>query len=454
MGPVMNFSGAFGSSLHDHPAKRAALDEARRKARLERRNNNPGPGAYDVKRPLSSTGDLAGSTAFKSKSARSPMDDALREAGDPGLYTPSVGSFGKSAMSSFNKTVQSGSGNFGSRTKRAELVVPNDAPGPGSYDAKEPARPEAKEGSAFASRAKRGTYVGKTITPGAGEYEPRPTSAKIPGGESAFRNRDDRFHRSIEQELLAHVGPGSYGQGHNTIKSKAGKTPSARKAPFSTTASLKRGEQAAVKADSAPGPGAYNAQERMKDMVALAGSTAFKSKSERGTDNILKESGDPGLYHPNVGSFSHSAKSSFNKADLSGSGHFGSRTKRAELNAPGDGPGPGTYDAKEPARPEAKQGSAFASRAKRGTYVRKDTTPGAGEYEPRPTSAKIPGGESIFRSREERFKITAEDDEIAQVGPGSYGQEQHTIKQRNSKGADRVSSAFASTSIRQTFPMV
>ena len=49
-------------------------------------------------------------------------------------------------------------GNFGTRTKRAELSVPNDAPGPGTYDAKEPVKPEAKQTSAFASQTKRGAY--------------------------------------------------------------------------------------------------------------------------------------------------------------------------------------------------------------------------------------------------------------------------------------------------------
>eukprot|EP00966_Prymnesium_polylepis_P145338 3356385-Prymnesium_polylepis.1 len=109
--------------------------------------DTPGPGAYDAKARASDNTSLAGSTAFKSKTERKP-DEALKEVGDPGLYNPTEHSSLASTMTkSFNKSQQSGSGNFGTRTKRAELSVPNDAPGPGTYDSKEPAKPEAKQGS-------------------------------------------------------------------------------------------------------------------------------------------------------------------------------------------------------------------------------------------------------------------------------------------------------------------
>ena len=51
------------------PSKRAALDAARIKARQAKLAQGPGPGSYDVRPPQSSTTDLAGSTAFRSKSA-------------------------------------------------------------------------------------------------------------------------------------------------------------------------------------------------------------------------------------------------------------------------------------------------------------------------------------------------------------------------------------------------
>merc|ERR1719446_2046909 len=182
----------------------------------------PGPGSYNASRQASDNVNLAGSAAFKSKTERKP-DETLKEVGDPGLYNPFEStSLSVSMSKSFNKSQQSGSGNFGTKTKRAELSVANDAPGPGTYDAREPAKPEAKQGSAFASQTKRGAYAKKEVTPGAGEYEPRQQGEHISGGDSMFKNKDDRFHKGIEVEMQAHVGPGSYAQGQNTIKSELG----------------------------------------------------------------------------------------------------------------------------------------------------------------------------------------------------------------------------------------
>merc|ERR1719446_62039 len=178
----------------------------------------PGPGSYNASRQASDNVNLAGSAAFKSKTERKP-DETLKEVGDPGLYNPFEStSLSVSMSKSFNKSQQSGSGNFGTRTKRAELSVPNDAPGPGTYDSKEPAKPEAKQGSAFASQTKRGAYVRKEVTPGAGEYEPKTANEKIAGGDSMFKNKDDRFKKNIELEQQAHVGPVSYQQSEFTVE--------------------------------------------------------------------------------------------------------------------------------------------------------------------------------------------------------------------------------------------
>ena len=185
----------------------------------------------------------------------------------------------------------------------------------------------------------------------------------------------------------------------------------------------------------------------------LAGSTAFKSKTERKPDETLKEVGDPGLYNPFEGKgVSGLAGQSFNKSQQSGTGNFGTRTKRAELSVPNDAPGPGTYDAKEPAKPEAKQGSAFASQTKRGAYTRKEVTPGAGEYDPKVQGeAHVEGGDSMFKNKELRFKKSAEIESQAHVGPGSYSQEQMTIKSDFQKNIGHVSYAFASTTLREGF---
>ena len=205
-------------------------------------------------------------------------------------------------------------------------------------------------------------------------------------------------------------------------------------------------------AGDTPGPGSYNASRQSGDGVALAGSAAFKSKTERKPDETLKEVGDPGLYNPFEGSsLSANMSKSFNKSQQSGSGNFGTRTKRAELSVPNDAPGPGTYDAKEPAKPEAKQGSAFASQTKRGAYVRKEVTPGAGEYDPKAAADKVAGGDSMFKNKDMRFKKSAELEQQAHVGPGSYTQTDFTVEKNYNSNVGKVSSAFASTVLRDSF---
>uniref|UniRef100_A0A7S3ABY5 Uncharacterized protein n=1 Tax=Haptolina ericina TaxID=156174 RepID=A0A7S3ABY5_9EUKA len=261
-----------------------------------------------------------------------------------------------------------------------------------------------------------------------------------------FKNKDDRFRKNIEAELQAHVGPGSYAQGQNTINSELGKTTSKLGAAFNTTA---KKEWDLDSGAEVPGPGAYNSSLQGTDGQRLAGSAAFKSKTERKPDETLKEVGDPGLYNPydNTSLASNMSKS-FNKGQQSGSGNFGTRTKRAELSVPNDAPGPGTYDAKEPPKPEAKQGSAFASQTKRGAYAKKEATPGAGEYEPKLAGDSITGGDSMFKTKDDRFKPNSELEQQAHVGPGSYKQDDHTVQQSFSENAGKVSSAFASTVLR------
>ena len=179
------------SGGYANPSHRARDDESRMRARQARYGLNPGPGTYDPKRQNSTSVEVAGSSAFKSKSDRK-TDGSLREVGDPGSYNP-YDNMGVAAQStrSFNKSQSTGSGGFGTKTRRAELSTPNDAPGPGTYDAKLPNSPEAKQGSSFASQTKRGAYLPKQQTPGAGEYDPSMRNLdRVGGGDSvrALRN--------------------------------------------------------------------------------------------------------------------------------------------------------------------------------------------------------------------------------------------------------------------------
>ena len=204
------------------PSHRASADEARMRARQAKRSLNPGPGTYDPRQLGSTAEQMAGSTAFKSKSDRK-ADATLAGNGDPGAYNPYDGSTMAAVSSrSFNKSQQVGASGFLSKTRRAELSTPNDAPGPGTYDAKTPSSPEAKQGSAFASQTKRGAYLSRQQTPGAGEYDPSTRNMdRTRGGDSMFRNKEGRFKKSMELEYSAHVGPGSYSADHETVAKRS-----------------------------------------------------------------------------------------------------------------------------------------------------------------------------------------------------------------------------------------
>ena len=112
----------------------------------------------------------------------------------------------------------------------------------------------------------------------------------------------------------------------------------------------------------------------------------------------------------------------------------------------------GSYEPRLPAKPEAKHSSAFSSSTKRGdAYLVKNVTPGAGEYEPAAIATgkqRIMGGDSMFKNKDERFKKSMELEYSAHVGPGSYAQGDRTVELDFKKGSGKVSSAFASTSLR------
>ena len=226
-------------------AARAALDEARLKARLERNQRTPGPGAYDARLPHNSNTvrrtpiskppsrslptchrtipvQNAGSAAFKSSTKRG-KDAELTFMGDPGSYDPHTATeLGTLSKKSFGKSLQSGAGGFGSTSKaRQELVQPGDgaSPGPGSYTIVEPGKPEAKQTSGFASKTKRGQYAKASDAPGVGSYEPILQQPAVLGGQSSFKSGAQRFKTTDTSE--SHIGPGTYSVEADTITAKA-----------------------------------------------------------------------------------------------------------------------------------------------------------------------------------------------------------------------------------------
>jgi len=356
-----------------------------------------------------------------------------------------------SAQKTFNKTQQTGIGGFGTTSKRAEFSTVSEAPGPGAYDARVPEGPSAKQTSAFASSTKRGAYTSAAdrSTPGVGAYNPKSLGdGEIVGGGSAFKSTQQRF-RAESADHNAVVGPGSYSQDTNTMEQNVSRTAAARggNASFGTTSK----KEFSHFISDAPGPGEYEAPTST-GAADTRPSSAFKSKTLRSQDMCTKDVGDPGAYDPFSGS-SLSAQKTFNKTQQTGIGGFGTTSKRAEFSTVSEAPGPGAYDARVPEGPSAKQTSAFASSTKRGAYTSAAdrSTPGVGAYNPKSLGdGEIVGGGSAFKSTQQRFKKESADHN-AVVGPGSYSQEESSISRKSASAVGKVSSAFASTTLRDGF---
>ena len=234
------------------PSQRAAFHKARSLARQARRAGTPGPGSYDVKKPERSADNLAGTTAFKSGSEGTVVQK--NKTHDPTRYTPrNGGSISERAFRTHNKPSQQGEGSFGHKATRAgvrDFKEPSMiGPSPTTYSPQslDELRPDEHRGSAFSSQTKRGAYVGREVTPGAGEYEASSPDKRVPGGESTFRDRVQRFPTDEEAERTAQLGPGSHTplQGSVDYKLKSGElaSPGVRGTPAFASESDARAEE-------------------------------------------------------------------------------------------------------------------------------------------------------------------------------------------------------------------
>ena len=429
--------------LRSLAASRAAIDEARIKARLEKQQRTPGPGSYDAKLE-GGPSRYAGSSAFKSKSMRG-KDAVVDGKGDPGAYNPMEGrELASDAARSLNKSAQTGSGAFGSKAKRGTQMVSSDTPGAGSYDPKEPGYDGPKQGSAFASKTKRDSIGAKTVTPGVGTYEPKAVIERTLGGDAAFKSKDDRIMKDKTKEATAAVGPGSYDMSKGSIQAEQ---EGQGKAAFGSKAK----KELHMATGDVPGAGHYNPQLPGDAAPSRPGS-AFKSRTVRGKDAVMAHVGDPGQYNPMEGrELASDAARSLNKSAQTGSGAFGSKAKRGTQMVSSDTPGAGSYDPKEPGYDGPKQGSAFASKTKRDSIGAKTVTPGVGTYEPKAVIERTLGGDAAFKSKDDRIMKDKTKEATAAVAPGSYDQSQKTFTKEVNESRGKVSSAFASTSLRTNF---
>ena len=139
-----------------------------------------------------------------------------------------------------------------------------------------------------------------------------------------------------------------------------------------------------------PGPGSYEPQRAGSTTKSLAGTSAFRSKSDgRFAASYLREMSDPGHYTVAYGTVADSKRAarSFHASDRKGAGGFGSVSKRFEFVIR-SGPG-AIYDVTPPwLDAEAKRGrqsAGFLTTVQRSAWVmRKGTreTPTFAKYFP------------------------------------------------------------------------
>ena len=197
-----------------------------------------------------------------------------------------------------------------------------------------------------------------------------------------------------------------------------------------------------------PGPGSYDPRSPMSTSSRMAGSAAFRSLSRRHVASALREMGDPGQYNPSNGTIGKES----GPTSRSGSESFGV-TDRSDRWTKGPArPGfAGSYDSqgrllRGPAanyetRPNwtdkrcGKLGSNFwkSKTVREATYLQRLKTPDAIDYDVSATLKRTTGGDSMFRSRDARFKqqwLGADSPPLNQYMPGNFTIA-HAIRQKS-----------------------
>ena len=339
----------FGGTV---PRVSAMAEQAARAAR---------EGGADAAYDISTTGAFAAvakkskkpSAAFASKSTKETAVK-LDMGGDPGLYDAYGGSSMGQASKSFNKSINSGAGGFGTTAVRdtgANIATAAEyTPGPGAYTAAKStafgasASVSTAGSAAFASSTaldSRNATIDVTDAPSGPAYDAHlADSMAVAAAKSHNKSSSGTMGKSKRMADVVEAAPGDY-----TLPTAFGASKSAStlsNVGFGGTASRSDAFEAKEAA-----PGDFYLGQGAFDLKSTGGvSAAFKSKSERGNSVKLNEVGDPGAYNPydNTTLAAQTSKS-FNKSLQNGAGGFGVGAKRSELTLVNDAPGPGAYDA-------------------------------------------------------------------------------------------------------------
>ena len=422
------------------------------------------------------------SAAFASKSVqRTTM--AKEDGPAPGAYN-AYGSGGSSSFSSksFNKSMASGSGGFGTSVKRTMDMgkpPPEDVPGPGEYapDVSDATPRAAKPSAAFASTTAKCASLSHTSGPSADvDYDAHANDGMAASVIKTFnKSASGGSMMGSSQRFVSKAdvapGPGEYRSTDGAFsKSRTG---ARENVGFGGTAARVTVAEQAARAASSHESNSLSYDNAYATTGAFAKATragttsaAFASKSVQRTTMAKEDGPAPGAYNAygSGGSSSFSSKS-FNKSMASGSGGFGTSVKRTMdmgKPPPEDVPGPGEYapDVSDATPRAAKPSAAFASTTAKGIEPRNADAPSAFDYDSHAhdgmadvatRSFNRHVGTGSFGSKAARPMHEAKKEYIPGAGEYDVNYPHKATVEASAKATKgRVSGAFASTTLRDT----
>merc|ERR1719469_1266914 len=259
---------------------------------------------------------------------------------------------------------------FGTSTKRPDMSIPTDTPGPGAYTsapAVTSGGADSRPSSAFKSSTKRGKDAELTFMGDPGSYDAHAQSEigtlskksfgkSCQSGAGGFGSTAKARQELIQAGDGASPGPGSY---NSTEPSK----PEAKQGSSFASRSV-RGQYS--KSSDAPGVGSY--EPILQQPAVLGGQSAFKSGGQRFKQDAALEAQS----HIGPGSYSYSNNTidaGMSQSSSKAPAPFGTSTKRPDMSIPTDTPGPGAYTsapAVTSGGADSRPSSAFKSSTKRG----------------------------------------------------------------------------------------
>jgi len=341
-------------------------------------------------------------------------------------------------------------GAFKSRTQRfsaPEFDEDDQLPGPGQYtpSLSWTKRNRAKRASTACSSSSKVKWVRV------------PSAPSIPGRSDQYGYEENERGGLVKQPppVEGHsgtkgntVGPGMY---------RVERVPPRSRTRGAVSFGLSRTlRSTAAKAETIPGPGAYENSGRLRAGQPERGSAAFKSKSKRSNLEI-------GSGGSSVGPGNYTLGGAFgNQKAPEKMQFFGSTSRRFKEKATSRNPGPGAYGVNKVTKrirgSEArrtkgtKRGVGFASTSRRfGTCrVAAGKSPGVGTYmmkgfAERIMSQNAKSRRGVFGSSTARFKAQGRKKNAA-PGPGSYSD--HFVSVSKQRSQAKASSFFSSGAMR------